>query len=149
MMPSPPSNSSFADNFRFRSRRQRHVTPYDPAQNTTPTQTNVQAQVTPLVHEEDGDGDGEAAGDELSSAEVEDEGDEVEEGDEADIDDETHDVEEEGGIEEGWFYTSLTPACLNLRILCSIASLSNFAFEHLILSNSYHVERVYTQICLL
>lgn len=103
MTPSPPSNSSFADNFRFRSRRQRHVTPYDPAQNATPTQTNAQAQVTPLVDEQDGgDGDGEAAGDELSDAELEDQEDEVEEDEVPDIDDETHDVEEEeGGIEEG------------------------------------------------
>lgn len=100
MNPTPPPHSSFADNFRFRSRRQRHVNPYDPNHNTTPTQAHSPPQVTPLVDDEDGDGEG--AAEELSDAEFEDE-----DGDgdlERDIEEEHNDgEEEEGGIEEGMF----------------------------------------------
>jgi hypothetical protein len=104
MTPTPPSHSSFADSFRFRPRRQRHPSPYDPPHNTTPTQTHTQPPVTPLIDEDDGDGDG--AADDLSEVEVEDE--EAEEDVEADIDDEPNDAEEEeGGIEEGLFHTSI------------------------------------------
>lgn len=108
MTPTPPSHSSFADSFRFRSRRQRHANPYDPTHNATPTQAHAQAAVTPLVDAEDGDREGIADTDELSDGGAEDE--DVEEGVEADLDDEPNGAEEEeGGIEEGlsFFYTSL------------------------------------------
>lgn len=102
MSPTPPSHSSFTDNFRFRSRRQRHTIPYDPTANTTPTQTHAPPPVTPLVDEDNADGG--RTRDVVSDVEDED----IEEDVEGDLDDDQHDAEEEeGGIEEGLFHTSI------------------------------------------
>jgi hypothetical protein len=98
MTPTPPTHPSFSDSFRFRSRRQRNANPYDPSRDATPSQTHPQPRVTPL------EDDGEGLGGELSDGDIEDEDeeDDVEE----EIDDEVNEAEEEGGIEEGLFYTS-------------------------------------------
>lgn len=131
MPPTPASHSSFTDNFRFRSRRQRHTNPYDPTPHTTPTQAHAQPSVTPLVDEDDGDGGG--AEDEASDAELEDE--DIEDV-EADLDDEHQDVEEEeGGIEEGLFHISIHSV---IPTLCFHKAWSAFPASSL----------SYTQICL-
>jgi hypothetical protein len=98
MTPTPPSHSSFADSFRFRSRRQRHADPYDPSHNATPSQTQALPRVNPLPD------DGEE--EELSEMNGDDEeDDEILDADaEAEMDEEGNDAEEEeGGIEEGLF----------------------------------------------
>jgi hypothetical protein len=118
MTPTPPPHRSLPGNPRFHSRRQRQIDAQRLISNATPSQAHALPHVTPLVDDDDAEGEG--ATDELSDVEAEDE--DVEEDVDRDIEEDANDAEEEeGGIEEGLsrnFFYSLCIYGTSRRLAC-------------------------------